>query len=72
MSYHYSSPRLYRSRRGIFLGVCRGIGEYLNLSIGWIRLLLVIAFIFTGFFPVVILYILAGLVMKKEPYCLYY
>jgi phage shock protein C len=49
------------------LGVCRGVAEYFDFSVFWIRALVVIVFIFTGFWPVVGLYILAALLMKSEP-----
>lgn len=62
-----SNRGLYRSRNGILLGVCRGVAEYFDFSVFWIRALAVILFIFTGFWPVVGLYILAALLMKSEP-----
>jgi phage shock protein C len=62
-----SKRGLYRSRNGILLGVCRGVAEYFDFSVFWIRALVVILFIFTGFWPVVGLYILAALLMKSEP-----
>jgi len=62
-----SKRGLYRSRNGVLLGVCRGLGEYFDFSVFWIRAAVVVLFIFTGFWPVVGLYILAALVMKSEP-----
>jgi phage shock protein C len=58
---------LYRSRRGAILGVCRGIAEYFNFSVFWARTIAVIVLIFTGFWPVTGLYLLAALLMKPEP-----
>ncbi len=58
---------LYRSRKGIFLGVCRGVAEYFNFSVFWTRIITLVIFFLTGFWPVVIGYILAGLVMKPAP-----
>ena len=58
---------LYRSRSGIIMGVCRGIGDYLNFSVFWIRAILVILFLISGFWPVVVLYFVAALLMKQEP-----
>ena len=58
---------LYRSRSGIILGVCRGIADYLNFSVFWIRIILVILFLISGFWPVVVLYFVAGFLMKPEP-----
>jgi phage shock protein C len=58
---------LYRSRSGIIMGVCRGIADYLNFSVFWTRVIMVILFLFTGFWPVVVLYFVAGFLMKPEP-----
>ncbi len=58
---------LYRSRSGIIMGVCRGVGDYLNFSVFWIRVILIILFLISGFWPVVVLYFVAGFVMKLEP-----
>lgn len=58
---------LYRSRSGVIMGVCRGVGDYLNFSVFWIRLILVILFLISGFWPVVVLYFVAGFLMKPEP-----
>ena len=58
---------MYRSRHGIILGVCRGIAEYFDFSVFWVRAIVVILFILTGFWPVVGLYILAALLMKSDP-----
>lgn len=67
MSYAYASGP-YRSRRRMFFGVCRGLADYLNFSVFWTRMLVLIAFIFTGFFPVGAVYLLLALLMKTEPY----
>ena len=58
---------LYRSRSGVIMGVCRGVGDYLNFSVFWIRAILVILFLISGFWPVVVLYFVAGFLMKPEP-----
>jgi phage shock protein C len=58
---------LYRSRRGVIFGVCRGIAEYFNFSIFWARIITVALFLITGFWPTGVLYILAALLMKPEP-----
>lgn len=58
---------LYRSRSGVFLGVCRGIAEYFDFPVGLVRALTVVFAIFTGFWPILGLYLLAALVMKLEP-----
>ena len=62
-----SGRGLYRSRDGIILGVCRGVADYFNIAALWVRAILVVAFIFTGFWPIIGIYILAALLMKSEP-----
>ena len=64
---HMSKRGLYRSRSGIILGVCRGVGDYFDVSVFWIRAIVVVLLIFTGLWPVVGIYILAALLMKSEP-----
>jgi len=58
---------IYRSRRGMFMGVCRGLAEHFNLSVFWVRTIVFILFLFTGFWPAGILYLIAGLLLKMEP-----
>jgi len=58
---------LYRSRKGIVLGVCRGIADYFDFSAFWVRMITVVLLLFTGFWPIAILYFIAALLMKPEP-----
>lgn len=58
---------IYRARNGVFLGVCKGIAEYFDLSVFWVRLALVIVFIFSGFWPVIGVYLVAAFFMKPKP-----
>lgn len=58
---------LYRSRRGIILGVFRGLADYFGVRVFWLRLIGVIALFFTGFWPMVGLYLLAALLLKPAP-----
>ena len=62
-----SSRGIYRSRRGIFMGVCRGLAEYFSFNVFWVRVVTLLVFLFTGFWPVGVMYILAGLFLKMEP-----
>ncbi len=57
----------YRSRSGMFLGVCKGIATHYDFSLFWVRFLTVMATIFSGFWPMVLLYVIAALLMKREP-----
>lgn len=58
---------LYRSRSGMLFGVCAGVAERLNFSVFWTRALVLIGFIFTGFWPVGVAYLVAALLMKPAP-----
>jgi phage shock protein C len=58
---------LYRSRNGIIMGVCRGIAEYFDFSVFWIRVIVVILLFVSGIWPIAALYFIAALVMKLEP-----
>ena len=69
MSYIVDNRRAgpYRSRRGILLGVCRGLADHLDISAFWVRLgVIAVAFV-TAFWPVIALYVVAAMFMKKEP-----
>jgi phage shock protein C len=61
------SGGLYRSRNGAILGVCRGIAEYFDFSVFWVRAIAVLLLLLTGFWPITGLYFLAALLMKPEP-----
>ena len=58
---------LYRSRKGAIMGVCRGIAEYFDFSVFWTRVITIVLLFFSGFWPVMVLYFLAALIMKPEP-----
>ena len=58
---------LYRSRNGILMGICRGLADYFDFSVYWVRAILIICLIFSGIWPVMGLYFLAALIMKPEP-----
>ncbi len=58
---------LYRSRQGAFLGVCRGLAEYLDLSVTWIRVFMILVLLATGIWPILGVYLVAALIMKPEP-----
>ena len=63
----YRGRGLYRSRNGVILGVMRGVAEYFNLSVFWVRTVAVLLLLITGFWPITGLYLLAALLMKPEP-----
>ena len=69
MNHYYTRVRrgFYRSRDGAIFGVCRGIADYFDFSLFWTRMLTVILLIISGFWPVIIVYLIAALLMKPEP-----
>jgi len=58
---------LYRSRNGAIAGVCRGLAEYYDFSVFWLRAIVIVLLFFSGFWPVLFVYFVASLVMKPEP-----
>ncbi len=58
---------LYRSRRGMILGVCRGIADYLAFPVFLVRLGFIVGFFMSGFFPALLVYFVAAILMKPEP-----
>lgn len=65
--YYDRQGGIYRARDGVFLGVCKGIAEYFDLSLFWIRMGMVVFFIFSGFWPVIGVYLVAAFFMKPKP-----
>jgi phage shock protein C len=59
--------KLYRSRSGMILGVCKGIANYSDFPVFWIRVIVLAMMIFSGFWPVILLYVIGGIIMKPEP-----
>ena len=57
----------YRSRSGLILGVCKGLAEYFDFSLFGMRVLACILLVFSGVWPITVLYFLAALLMKPEP-----
>jgi len=58
---------LYRARDGAILGVCKGLANYFDLKVFWIRIIAIVAFVFTGFWPAGVLYLILALIMKPAP-----
>ena len=59
--------RPYRSRSGMILGVCKGLAAYFDVSVFWTRVGALLILVFSGLWPVVGLYLLAGFLMRPEP-----
>ena len=60
--------KLYRSRRDkMVTGLCGGLAEYLNVDATLLRIVVVIVAIFSTGVPIILIYIVACLVIPKEP-----
>lgn len=64
---NHASRTLYRSRRGWIFGVCQGLADYADISVFWVRVAAVIAALITGFWPMLLLYIVAAIFLKPAP-----
>jgi len=59
--------RLYRSKKNrVLAGVIGGLGEYFNIDPVLLRLLWVLVVVFTGFFPGIIAYIIALVIVPER------
>jgi len=67
MRYNTEERTLYRSRDGMICGVCKGIAEYLDFSVFWLRVIFLVVLFMGGFFPPVVVYFIAAILMKPEP-----
>lgn len=60
--------RIYRSKTDQKLaGICGGLGEMFNIDSTLIRLALVFGTILTGFFPLVVTYIVGWVIIPEGP-----
>ena len=58
---------IYRSRKGVIFGVCRGLAEHFDFSVFWARAIAVVFLFVSGFWPAIGLYLIAALLMKPAP-----
>lgn len=64
---HLYGRRLYRSRSGAILGVCKGIATYFDISLFWARAIAVFLLLVSGLWPTLGAYLLVALLLKPEP-----
>ena len=58
----------YRSEEGVFLGLCKGLAEWRDLPVFWVRFAFIILSVITGLFPIaVIAYIVMSFIIPKAP-----
>lgn len=63
----YYGRKLYRSKHGELFGVCQGLADWRDLPVGPIRLIVILLAVFSGFIPILLLYVLAALILPVEP-----
>ena len=59
--------KLYRARNGEIFGVCKGIAKWAELPVGPVRLAVILLAVFSGFVPVLAIYVLAAIFLPVEP-----
>ncbi|MBR9699820.1 PspC domain-containing protein [Candidatus Woesearchaeota archaeon] len=63
-----AKKRLFRSKKDKMLGgVCGGIAEYFDWDPSMVRIVTALLIILTGFFPFILLYIIAWMVVPENP-----
>lgn len=61
------SRKLQRSRTNrLFMGVCGGIADYLDVDSAIVRIIFVAITLFTAIFPGIILYLACAFIMPRE------
>lgn len=55
--------KLTKSKNKVFLGVCGGLADYFHIDPTIVRLIALVLLVMTGFFPVGLIYLVAGLIM---------
>lgn len=65
---HPTHKKLYRSKTNkVFAGICGGLAEYFNIDATLLRLVWVLIVVFSGFFPGVLVYLIALLIVPLQP-----
>ncbi len=62
-------PKLYRSRKNRKIaGICGGLSALTRIDANVLRLVMVIACVLTGFFPLIIAYFIGILIIPNKPH----
>lgn len=63
-----AGARLYRSRtKKMWSGVLGGLSDYLDVDVTWLRLGYALLAVFFDFWPMLVVYIVASILVPKEP-----
>lgn len=63
-----ATKRLYRSKKGELLGVCKGIAEWRDFPADGVRLIFILIAISTAVFPCLLIYLVMGFILPVNPY----
>ena len=64
----YNPNKIYKDKaRAKCMGVCAGLADYFGVRVKFVRLVVILAAIFTGFWPVVIAYVTLGCILDNKP-----
>ena len=63
-----ATRRLYRSKNGEIMGVCKGIAEWRDYPVDTIRLIFIVIAIVTAIAPCLVIYFILGLLLPVNPY----
>lgn len=59
--------KLYRSKKArVFEGVCGGLAEYFDADPTLVRLIVIVATIFTAVLPALLVYLIAWIIVPEE------
>ncbi len=71
-SFEHRPTKLFKiPQQGRVAGVCAGVADYLDISVGAVRFLTVVLAIFTSIIPALIIYAVLAMVLDAKPYDLY-
>ena len=60
-----SEKKLLRSNNRIIAGVCGGLADYFDIDATIMRVIVVLAAVFTGFFPIIVAYVILIFVIPE-------
>ncbi len=66
-NYKNKCTQIYRSRKGVVLGLCKGLSNHYDIPVFWLRLAVVVIAMTTTIWPAVLGYVILAIVFKPEP-----
>lgn len=62
-----ATRRLYRSKHGDIFGVCKGIAQWKDFPVDYVRLAFILIAVFTAVFPCLIIYCVLAFFLPVNP-----